>query len=1041
MTHLDEERLFQLALGQLEPAAQAEAEEHLGLCELCRRRHENLSSIVFARTTPGSAPPGQPTRPDRPTEAREPGRTLERGTALGRYVLLEKLGAGGMGEVFAAFDPQLDRRVALKLLRGGALSLEEGRARLLREAQAMARLQHPNVIAVHDVGTIDDRVFIAMEFIEGDTIGEWLRGDRTWEAIIELFRQAGAGLAAAHRAGLVHRDFKPDNVLLSADGRPRVLDFGLARASTSTPAAGTKAGDVPEGLADSPLAQPLTRDGAVMGTPGYMAPEQLAGLPTDARSDQYSFCVALYEALFGKRPFGGATLKQHALEMASNRVPPPPSGSTVPSWVFEVLVRGLQADPASRWPDMDALLTALTPRRERRRGLVVAVVSLAVLAVIAVGFGLWTRQRLLVCGGQDRALAGVWDQAQRRALQAVFARSHLAFSTDAWASVEKTVDAWALEWVSTAREACEATKVRKVDSAELLELRRSCLDGKLDELRALVSVFAQGDREVIVNAPFAAKSLDAPQACLTRAPTRAIVDEQTQAAERGLRQSMSDALALYSAGKYQPAAQRLRPALAVAASDRTLAEAQLLLGKIDGRLSDVKGALAAHRAAAEHAVKAAEPALEAVAYSRLSANEGFDADSDDAAELFDHLAQAAASRVADNWEVAVELARNESLVELRRKRFRSALTDLERALTLQREHLPLEHPEVASTLNNIGYALSLLRRFDEAIRVYQQALAIHEAVEGPVHPNTATSAHNLGVTFRLVGREGDAKVALTRALEARRQALGPTHPDTLTTQLILAQLCTTLGQLDEAAALLTEVLRAREAAGPSRELVAALQADAELALAGRFFREAEARAKALLEVAQVTGEARDRFVGLVLDARALTGLGDWADARARVGAAAAVLAERDDKRRDEREAAELEEARAQLDFAQGHLAEAKAAWQRALVLRESSALGVRPRAWVLMELCRTELDLGQYEAAAANCSNAVEALEATQLPADLARAQLLLGVVHLHDRDGGAGSELASLVERLSVGERAALGAWLKGHGVSLGTVADGGAR
>ncbi|MBL8939246.1 MAG: protein kinase, partial [Archangium sp.] len=288
MPHLDEELILQFTLGNLSSEEEARAHAHLGVCPDCRQRQQNISSIVFSKTVaaPISGPPqGPDTRPDRPSG--EPSATgISRGMSLGHYVLLEKLGAGGMGEVFAAFDPRLDRRVALKLLRAGSLSAEEGKARLLREAQAMARLQHPNVIAVHDVGTFGDRVFIAMEFVEGETLGEWLRGDHPWQQIVETFVEAGSGLAAAHSAGLVHRDFKPDNVLIGKDGRPRVVDFGLARQSTSTPSPTVPI--TPDAvIPDSTLAAPLTRDGAVMGTPGYMAPEQIAGLPTDARSDQF----------------------------------------------------------------------------------------------------------------------------------------------------------------------------------------------------------------------------------------------------------------------------------------------------------------------------------------------------------------------------------------------------------------------------------------------------------------------------------------------------------------------------------------------------------------------------------------------------------------------------------------------------------------------------------------------------------------------------------------------------------------------------------
>ncbi|HET6583005.1 MAG TPA: serine/threonine-protein kinase, partial [Nannocystaceae bacterium] len=228
---------------------------------------------------------------------------LARGTTLGRYVVLERIGSGGMGVVYAAYDPQLDRKVALKLLH----AREErdgdsgGRARVLREAQAMARLSHPNVVAVHDVGVVDDTLFVAMEFVEGVTLGHFIAaGSRRWNEVLDVFEPAGRGLAAAHAAGLVHRDFKPDNVMIGNDGRVRVMDFGLARAAaeiTTESSEGSGGSIVELSGVDR-----LTRTGALVGTPAYMAPELLAGGNADARSDQFAFCVALHRALYGTAP-------------------------------------------------------------------------------------------------------------------------------------------------------------------------------------------------------------------------------------------------------------------------------------------------------------------------------------------------------------------------------------------------------------------------------------------------------------------------------------------------------------------------------------------------------------------------------------------------------------------------------------------------------------------------------------------------------------------------------------------------------------------
>ncbi len=244
--------------------------------------------------------------------------TLPRGSPLGRYVILHRLGSGGMGIVYAAYDPELDRGIALKLLRpsAGDSAMAERRARLLREAQAMARINHPNVIAVHDVGTVDERVFVAMELVEGVTLAAWLaERERPPGEIVAAFAQAGRGLAAAHSRGLVHRDFKPDNVLFGADGRVRVLDFGLAHADAALPGSADSTfppidasparsvSSIPLAIGSGRLSDPITRESSLLGTPWYMSPEQLAQRRSDARSDQWSFCASLHEALYGEHPF------------------------------------------------------------------------------------------------------------------------------------------------------------------------------------------------------------------------------------------------------------------------------------------------------------------------------------------------------------------------------------------------------------------------------------------------------------------------------------------------------------------------------------------------------------------------------------------------------------------------------------------------------------------------------------------------------------------------------------------------------------------
>ncbi len=284
---------------------------------------------------------------------------LQQGSTVGRYVVVSLLGTGGMGMVYLAYDPELDRKVAIKLLHPEASSFllgTDGRAWLLREAQAMARLWHPNVVSVYDVGRFEDQVFVAMEFVDGRTLSHWLREKpRSWREVLGVFKEAGKGLAAAHSAGIVHRDFKPGNVLVSKEEAIKVTDFGLAYTpSISSDQRPGTPGKSP-GIARSP--------GGVAGTLGYIAPEQLRGETPDARADQYSFCVALYEALIGEHPGEGSTLSNLSSQLeakhAANEMLEVPTGSSVPGWVLRPVIRGLSSDPTNRFESLDALMKSL----------------------------------------------------------------------------------------------------------------------------------------------------------------------------------------------------------------------------------------------------------------------------------------------------------------------------------------------------------------------------------------------------------------------------------------------------------------------------------------------------------------------------------------------------------------------------------------------------------------------------------------------------------------------------------------------------------
>jgi hypothetical protein len=428
---LSENTFAELLEGRLAAEERAAAEQHLSRCEVCREVLAKTTQAYLDETSPPTLREGQS-----PSSAPAAGSQLAfspegtsrfplpRGAKLGRYVIIGGLGAGGMGVVYAAYDPELDRKIALKLLRPDVASpkkLADLRAWQLREAKAMARLSHRNVISVYDVGAYGDQVFIAMEFVDGRTFGEWLREQpRSWRQVLGVLREAGEGLEAAHGAGLVHRDFKPENVLVGWDGRVRVTDFGLARfvATTGLGAAPERA----EGRAALPGKEPagLTKTGALVGTPSYMSPEQIAGAPVDLRSDIFSFCVTLYEGLYGERPYAAQSLTELQAALETGEISEPPRSGAAPVWLRRVLLRGLRTDPGERYPTMAALLQELRRDDERARheadllpsakarGVLVAVLSLISAAVLLTASQLEKRGLWVVTHAHALGALALW---------------------------------------------------------------------------------------------------------------------------------------------------------------------------------------------------------------------------------------------------------------------------------------------------------------------------------------------------------------------------------------------------------------------------------------------------------------------------------------------------------------------------------------------------------------------------------------------------------------------------------------------------------
>jgi len=779
--------------------------------------------------------------------------------ALGRYVVLEEAGEGGMGRVYRAYDPKLRREVALKVLK-----LEDSQsadmARILREAQAMAQLSHPNVVPVYDVDHAESSVFISMEYVAGQTLREWSRAARRSVAeTLEVYCAAGRGLAAAHAAGVLHRDFKPTNALLGDDGRVRVMDFGLARGLGGLepiPAGGPSYGS---GSRDS-LSDPLTEAGHVMGTPAYMAPEQFKRPGTDASTDQYAFCIALFEALYGQRPFRGPAVKAK-----TNKEIVVPEAQGVPTWLLRIIERGLEPKPEDRWPSMERLLEALAddPSARRRRRWTVAAGGATLVGLGAMASVSLRQDEPEPCTGARAQIDAAWSAAHRTALVDAFATVDIPYAQWASQHVTSRLDAYADAWVAEHEDACRATEVRREQSAALLDARMQCLDERKDVLMALVETLAEADVEVVLESVTAVSGLPPLPPCADPAYVTAQVrppdDEVTAKRVVELRLLLARARAQSLAGRYD---QALIDANAVASEAIGLdyppltVEADVARGRLLERTGKYEEAVLALERAFfgarqtgqdEARVKAALH-LTITVGERLGRHEegrrwadharaeiavaGRD---DDEASLLSHLglvslAAGEPKQALDYHEQAYELRRKargeqDSLVALSLNNiagakyglgdYAGAAEGFRAALAIRQGTLGPEHPDVATSFTNVATAASALGELEEAERDYQTALEILVGAFGHDHPLVATTTHNLGIVHLQRSAWDEAETHFTRGLEIRRRVLPPDHPHLAVSLSTLSAALMPQHKLDEAIAALEEALEIQtKAVGP-----------------------------------------------------------------------------------------------------------------------------------------------------------------------------------------------------------------------------------
>jgi tetratricopeptide (TPR) repeat protein/tRNA A-37 threonylcarbamoyl transferase component Bud32 len=773
-----------------------------------RARAVRDTNVHAARDEPPDAPPlDDPllTRIDGEHPDRDPAPgSAARGALLGRYSLLRKLGEGGMGVVYSAYDEELDRRVAIKLLRikDGAGPLAA--SRMLREAQAMARLSHPNVVQVYDTGELSGQVFLAMEFVQGETLREWLHGPegapratpRPWREVLAMYLQAGQGLAAAHAVGLVHRDFKPDNVLVGADGRARVLDFGLARTESARSEPGANLDeptDSQDPAADEDLERSrshshshrpaplqLTAAGTTVGTPAYMSPEQHLRTSTTPRSDQFSFCVSLYEGLHGERPFAGDTASALRIATLTGRVREPPPGRKVPAWLRKVLLRGLRVLPEERYPDMDALLLALSadPGRARRRWLT----GLGLVAA-ALGAGLLIAERRSaeaeLCRPGEDLLAGVWDDERAAAVEAALAATGRGYARDAWPRVQEQLDMYARTWREMHVEVCEATHVRRVQSPRLMDLRIACLHERRAELRAVALVLSGADERVAERAVQVAAGLRPLARCADSealARGRDPLDTTTAAAVQAVREQLSQVRAEDAAGRFARGLELARAAVLAATNsghEPVRAEALLHRGRMEQSAGDYAAAERSLEEAYWLAESLAEDATRAEAALRLLHLVGEPRARDRDAMQWGHQAEALLHRLGDPPELEAPLRANLGVVHTRFGRYDDALAALQRAIALETRP---QHPQRAVYQRDLGNVHYRRGRWVDAEAAYELAITLGEAALGPDHPENARTINNLGEAHRVQGHLEAAERCFTRSIAVWERAFGPDHP-------------------------------------------------------------------------------------------------------------------------------------------------------------------------------------------------------------------------------------------------------------------------
>ncbi|MEM7156906.1 MAG: serine/threonine-protein kinase [Myxococcota bacterium] len=698
---------------------------------------------------------------------------------VGRYTVRDLLGRGGMSYILEAYDPELERNVALKILLPNIEKLAA--ERLLREARALAKLSHPNVVQVYEVGREAHNAYVAMERLSGRDLGRWMLETRPdWKACVRAYVRAGRGLAAAHTMGLVHRDFKPSNCMIDAQQRVKVLDFGLVRDVSSA----LQSTDVDAGVPDDARTaheDPITR--GVLGTPGYMPPEQMIDGTADARSDQFSFCVALFEAVHGERPFEGDSVSALRTAIEHRRVRP--TGGRMPGALRAALLRGLEPDPAARWPSMDALLARLeTLERSRRWWWLGGIGLVGGLAATWALLPEPTPSEPSCDDGAERA-ALVWSDERRDAVEGSFRAFEAESAVQTLARANETLDDYAQQWAAAHDEACRVHHLTGRQSASTFDARMRCLDARQAEWQQTIDLLGSADERVAARADEMLAALVPPSQCSDSSRLERSMappdDPQLAAQVAELRHRLAQAQVSAQAGKYE---QFAAATLEISKQARQLdylplqIELHNTLGRADAIRHNQVEAQDHFETAYKLALEIGYDAQALEAALQLARSVRDRALRPTTAARWLETAEALASRSGDASS-EIELLEARALVDIARGELADAERAQRRALAAKERLLGDGHWGTANTMANLAGIVEARGRRGEAERLFERSIAVTESRFGPAHPIAADIHQRLGSMSCDASDYPRAQQAYQRALEIRRAWFPPDAPDVL----------------------------------------------------------------------------------------------------------------------------------------------------------------------------------------------------------------------------------------------------------------------